>query len=103
MLAQHSWSKNQAQIYWIFGSGCGWSWLASCCWVVVGGCFWLVVVVDCAVYGVFFIVGFIIGENTILVLTFWDHSQFGPYILAAVNLVPIIFYLQSICSLPLTH
>ena len=33
VLAQRSWS--QAQIYWIFGSGCGWSWLASCCWVVV--------------------------------------------------------------------
>ena len=23
--------------------------------------------------------------------TFWDQSQFGPYILVAVNLVPIIF------------
>ena len=60
MLAQHSWSENQAQICWIFGSGCGWSWLASCCWVVVGGCSWLVVVVDCAFCGVFLIVGFII-------------------------------------------
>ena len=53
MLAQHSWSENQAQICWIFGNGCGWSWLASCCWVVVGGCSSLAVVVDCAVCGVF--------------------------------------------------
>ena len=29
-----------------------------------------------------------IGENTILVPTFCDYSQFGPYILIAVNLVP---------------
>ena len=44
MLAQHSWSENQAQIYWIFGSGYGWSWLASCCWVVVLGWQWLWIV-----------------------------------------------------------
>ena len=53
MLAQHSWTENQAQICWICGSGCGWSWLASCCWLVVGGCS-LTVVVDCAVCGFFF-------------------------------------------------
>ena len=29
------------------------------------------------------------GVNTILVLTFWFHSQFGPYILITVNLVSI--------------
>ena len=28
-----------------------------------------------------------IGENTILIPTFWGYSQFGPYILIAVNLV----------------
>ena len=39
------------------------------------------------------------GRNTILVLTFWDCSQFGPYILVAVNLVPVIFNLESIWSL----
>ena len=43
------------------------------------------------------------GENTVLVPTFWGHNQFSPYILVAVNLVPIIFNLQSIWSLPLTH
>ena len=53
VLAQYSWSENQAQICWIFYSGCGWSWLASCCWVVVGGCS-LAMVVDCAVCGAFF-------------------------------------------------
>ena len=36
------------------------------------------------------------GENTILVPTFWDHGQFSPYILRAVNLVPAIFKSQSI-------
>ena len=45
----------------------------------------------------------IIGENTILVPTFWDHSQFGLYILVAVNLVPVIFKLHSIWSLPLIY
>ena len=39
------------------------------------------------------------GRNTILVPTFWDCSQFGPYILVAVNLVPVIFNLESIWSL----
>ena len=39
------------------------------------------------------------GRNTILVPTFWDCNQFGPYILVAVNLVPIIFNLESIWSL----
>jgi len=33
------------------------------------------------------------GENTILVPTFWGYSQFGLYILVAVNLVPVIFNL----------
>ena len=32
---------------------------------------------------------YFLGENPILVHTFCDHSQFGPYILAVVNLVPI--------------
>ena len=36
---------------------------------------------------------FFFGENTILVSTFWGYGQFGPYILVAVNLVPIIFNL----------
>ena len=31
-----------------------------------------------------------IGENTILILTFWGHSQFSPYILITVNLVPTV-------------
>ena len=35
-------------------------------------------------------------ENTILVPTFWCNSQFGPYILVAVNLINIIFNLQLI-------
>ena len=35
----------------------------------------------------------IIGENIILIFTFWSHSQFGPYILVAVNLVSVIFNL----------
>ena len=39
---------------------------------------------------------FYLGENTILISTFWGNSQFGPYILIAVNLVFIIFNLQSI-------
>ena len=43
------------------------------------------------------------GENTILVPTFWGHNQFGFYILVAVSLVSVIFKLQSIWSLPLTH
>jgi len=34
---------------------------------------------------------YILGENTILVPTFWSCSQFGLYILAAVNLILIIF------------
>ena len=41
----------------------------------------------------------IIGENTILIPTFWCYSQFGPYILVTVNLVPIIFNLHLIWSL----
>lgn len=36
------------------------------------------------------------GENTILVPTFWNHNQFGLYILVVVNLVLDIFNLQSI-------
>ena len=46
---------------------------------------------------------FILGENTILVLTFWSYGQFGSYILIVVNLVHVIFNLQSIWFLPLTH
>ena len=45
----------------------------------------------------------IFSENIILVHTFWAHNQFGPYILVTVNLIPAIFNLQSIWSLPLTH
>ena len=37
-----------------------------------------------------------VGENTILVLTFWGHGQFGPYILVVINLVHVIFKLESI-------
>ena len=36
---------------------------------------------------------FNIGENTILVPIFCCYSQFGPYILVTVNLVPVIFNL----------
>ena len=32
----------------------------------------------------------IVGKNTILVPTFWCNSQFSPYILVAVNLVPAV-------------
>ena len=39
---------------------------------------------------------YFIGGNIILVPIFWCHSQFGPYILRAVNLVPTIFKSQSI-------
>ena len=46
---------------------------------------------------------FILGENTILILTFWGHNQFGPYILVTVNLVPTIFNLQPIWPLLLSH
>ena len=35
----------------------------------------------------------IIGENIILVLTFWGHSQFDSYVLFAVNLILFIFQL----------
>ena len=35
-------------------------------------------------------VGKLLGGNTILVPTFWSHSQFDPYILIIVNLVPTI-------------
>ena len=45
----------------------------------------------------------ILDENTILVHTFRVHNQFSPYILVTVNLVPVIFNLHSIWSLPLTH
>ena len=38
---------------------------------------------------------FILGENTILVSTFWGYSKFDPYILVIINLVSIIFHLQS--------
>ena len=31
------------------------------------------------------------GKNTILVPSFWGHSQIGSYILVAVNLVPVVF------------
>ena len=34
---------------------------------------------------------------------FWDHDQFGPYIQVEVNLISVIFNLQSIQSLLLTH
>ena len=37
-----------------------------------------------------------LGENKILVHIFLDHSQFGPYIFIAVNLVYVIFNLESI-------
>ena len=36
---------------------------------------------------------FNIGENTILFPIFWGHSQFDPYILVTINLVPVIFNL----------
>ena len=36
------------------------------------------------------------SQNTILVLIFWDHSQFGPYILVAINLILVIFIIESI-------
>ena len=48
-------------------------------------------------------VSFKFGENTILVPTFLGHGQFSPYILVAVNLVPVIFKFESIWSLPLTY
>ena len=35
----------------------------------------------------------ILGENIILVPKFWGNSQFDPYILVTVNLVPVIFNL----------
>ena len=35
------------------------------------------------------------GENIILVPIFWDHNQFSPYILVIVNLVPVMFNLES--------
>ena len=31
------------------------------------------------------------GKNIILVPAFWSHNQFGPYILVAINLIPVIF------------
>ena len=43
------------------------------------------------------------GETNILVPTFWGHSQFGLYIFIAINLVSIIFILESIWFLPLTY
>ena len=46
---------------------------------------------------------YILGANTILALTFWDHSQFSLYILVVVYLVSAIFNLQLIWSLSLTH
>ena len=33
----------------------------------------------------------LLGENIILVPTFWGNSQFGPSILVAINLVSTIF------------
>ena len=42
-----------------------------------------------------------LGENTILIFTFWGYNQFGPHILKAINLVPAIFKSQLIWSLPL--
>ena len=36
----------------------------------------------------------ILGKNTILVLTFWCHSQFYPYIFVTINLISDIFKLQ---------
>ena len=83
MLAQHSWSENQAQICWTFGSGCGWSWLASC-WVVVGGCS-LTVVVDCAVCGVYF------GVVCIILLE-WMH-----YFIVVNILFYYIVYIILLC------
>ena len=47
-------------------------------------------------YCIFFCHYFVLGENTILVPIFWGYGQFGPYILVAVNLVQVIFNLQSI-------
>ena len=38
---------------------------------------------------------FIVGENTILVLTFQSHGQFSPYIFVAINLVHVILSLSS--------
>ena len=46
---------------------------------------------------------YILGENTTLVPTFWSPSQFDPYILVADNLILVIFNMQSIWFLPLTH
>ena len=43
------------------------------------------------------------SQNTILVLTFLDHNQFGPYILVAINLILVIFIIESIWYLPLNH
>ena len=43
------------------------------------------------------------GKNTVLIPIFWSYSQFGPYILGIINLVFVIFNLQSIWFLPLTH
>ena len=43
------------------------------------------------------------SENTILVSTFWGHSQFGSYILVLVNLILIIVNLQSIWCRELTN
>ena len=63
-------------------------------WLIFQGAF--IISMDLANY-------FLLGENTILILTFWSRGQFGPYIFVTVNLVPIIFNLKSIWSLPLTH
>ena len=43
------------------------------------------------------------NENIILIIAFWHSDQFDPYILVAVNLVHVIFNLQLIWSLPLSH
>ena len=46
---------------------------------------------------------YLFGKNTIVILIFWSHSQFNPCIFIAVNLIFIIFHLESIWFLVLTN
>ena len=43
------------------------------------------------------------SENIILILAFWRNDQFDHYILIVVNLIHVIFNLQLIWSIPLSH
>ena len=43
------------------------------------------------------------SKNIILLLIFWDLSQFGSYIFITVNLIPVIFNLELIWFLQLTY